>query len=77
MSTLSVREARESVATAKSCLITCRMCGKMGVVTFVYGATFAQKQAGVRLAADEHRRIGCTVGESEGRFEYSVTYPRA
>lgn len=76
MSTLTVRERRESVATAKSCLITCRMCGKMGVVTFVAGATMEQKQTAVRLAADEHRRIGCTVGGSDGRFEYSVTYPR-
>lgn len=64
MTHLTVRERRESVTTAKSCLITCLGCGKMGVVTFITNASLHEKQAAVRQAAGEHRRIGCTAAHS-------------
>lgn len=73
---LRVAERRERPQEAKGVTMHCDGCGKDFGVIFPYGTTVLKRQQLMKAAADEHRKIGCTAGESADRRLYQINYAR-
>lgn len=76
MTRVVVRESVATAAHAKEVLITCEVCSKSGVVTFVTYGTPQERQALIREFCEEHRRIGCPAGETQQKRKFRISYPR-
>lgn len=73
---MSVSENREKPVEARGATLRCDGCGNDFGVIFPYGATALKRQQLMKAAADEHRKIGCSVGASEDRRLYTLNYAR-
>jgi hypothetical protein len=71
-----VSEHRIGAADAKHATMQCSACKKNCFVTFPFGGTVEARQAVMRAALDEHRRV-CTAGRAEDRRTYEIQYGRA
>lgn len=71
-----VSERRVGATAAKHATMQCSACKKNCFVTFPNGGSPEQRQAVMKAALDEHRRV-CTVGRAEDRRTYGIEYGRA
>jgi len=67
---------RATPQNAKGASLKCDACDKTVNVLFPWDCTPFDRQRLIREAADEHRRIGCTAGETNERRKYAIWYPR-
>lgn len=73
---MSFSEDREKPVEAKGATLHCDGCNQDFGVIFPYGCTALKRQQLMKAAADEHRKIGCSVGVSEDRRLYTLNYAR-
>lgn len=75
-SSLRVTESRTSPGKAREVRFTCSECLRTALVPVPWDATPGQRHDRIRMALDEHRRIGCTVRDAAARRTYKIEYPR-
>lgn len=73
---MRVAEHREKPQEAKGVTMHCDGCDRDFGVMFPSGTTQLKRQQLMKAAADEHRKIGCTAGESADRRLYRIDYAR-
>lgn len=73
---LRVAERRERPVEAKGVTMHCDGCDRDFGVVFPSNCTVQKRQQLMKAAADEHRKIGCTAGESSDRRVYQLNYAR-
>ena len=58
---------------ARSAVMKCSLCHKHCFATFPMGGTREQRQAVMRVALDEHRKV-CTAGSAELERKYEIRF---
>lgn len=74
---MSISERRERPMQAKGVTMHCDGCNADFGVLFPYGCTMLKRQQLMKAAADEHRKIGCTVGIADESRVYQLNYARS
>jgi hypothetical protein len=73
---MRVSEHKEKPQEAKGATLHCDGCGNDFGVIFPSACTSLKRQQLIKAAADEHRKIGCTVGMADERRVYQMNYAR-
>jgi hypothetical protein len=73
---MSFQQSTASPMMAKGARLKCEACDKTISVMFPSNCTAIMRQQLIRNAADEHRRVVCTVGVVEDGRKFDIWYPR-